>query len=419
MHVLQDMYDRVIKERLSPEKLGVEVLDTRFRELGIELTDAQRSILADRFSAGHDDVQTLSFEDEQVPDHLREEAQDESGHLTIDLGDCEHIIDDLCDQIIDEQSDAIPAIVDRMAPVILRSLRRSSRRMLRRQRKDRRGFERRLRRRWGRAIDTIEMMYVMACEAGSGFVNEELVNTENPSSHTWEVLIRSHSRACQITAEIVALLRGGFADGAHARWRCLHEVTVIALFIANRGDEVAERYLLHETIEAYKAARAYQENHERLGVEPLSDAEFADLKKARDDLVERYGTSYKRDYGWASGFLEGNPSNFAGIEACLDMQHMRPYYRMASHNVHANPKGVLFKLGAHPDEPLLFPAGASAFGLADPGQGTAISLMQATVALLSKEPNLDALVTCKMLQMLCDEAGEAFLVALDAQDEDR
>ena len=49
------------------------------------------------------------------------------------------------------------------------------------------------------------------------------------------VLWRLHARSCQITMEILALLKSGFADGAHARWRTLHEIAVTALFIKQQG----------------------------------------------------------------------------------------------------------------------------------------------------------------------------------------
>jgi hypothetical protein len=36
---------------------------------------------------------------------------------------------------------------------------------------------------------------------------------------------------------------------------------------------------------------------------------------------------------------------FKDIERAAGIDHLRAHYRMASHNVHANPKGVFFKLG--------------------------------------------------------------------------
>jgi len=88
---------------------------------------------------------------------------------------------------------------------------------------------------------------------------------------------------------------------------------------------------------------------------------------------------------------------------------MRPFYKMASHNVHANPKGVLFKLGLLPIEPEILLAGPSIIGLDEPGQGTAISILQATTALLAIEANIDRLVSCDILKRFSKETMNAFV----------
>ncbi len=74
----------------------------------------------------------------------------------------------------------------------------------------------------------------------------------------FDVVIRLHARACQIASEVLKLLKSGFADGAHARWRSLHEVAVVALFIHKHGNDVAEKYLLHDVVESYRAATQYR-----------------------------------------------------------------------------------------------------------------------------------------------------------------
>lgn len=82
---------------------------------------------------------------------------------------------------------------------------------------------------------------------------------------------------------------------------------------------------------------------------------------------------------------------------------------MASHNVHANPKAVFFKLGLCPRGQDILLAGPSNSGLAEPGHGTAVSLGQITVALLGIEPNIDRLVVCTLLMTLVQEIGEEFI----------
>ena len=90
---------------------------------------------------------------------------------------------------------------------------------------------------------------------------------------------------------------------------------------------------------------------------------------------------------------------------------------MASDNVHANSHGSYYRIGLsqslHDDGVIL--AGASNFGLVDPGHSTAISLNQVTSNLLLTELYLEIefslyhLVISNTLNKLGHEIGDAFL----------
>jgi hypothetical protein len=253
------------------------------------------------------------------------------------------------------------------------------------------------------------MFIEIALEVGSDFNQEFRAEASAENDLVFEVLTRLHARACQIASEILALLKSGHADGAHARWRSLHEIAVVSFFIKSAGNDVAERYLLHNAIESYKAAKLYQQYCARLGYEPISAEELKDIESTYQYLVGRFGPAYKEEYGWAASALCKDKPTFRDIEQEVGLDHLRPFYKMASHNVHANPKGVFFKLGLYPTSEEILLAGPSNAGLADPGHGTAISLGQITVALLITRPNIDRLVVCGILMKLTDEIGEEFL----------
>ena len=94
-------------------------------------------------------------------------------------------------------------------------------------------------------------------------------------------------------------------------------------------------------------------------------------------------------------------------EEKVNLDHLRPYYKLASHNVHANPKGIFFRLGILENIDDLLPAGPSDLGMTEPGHSMALSLGDITVQLLKFEHNIDTLVISKMLLELQDEVGEA------------
>ncbi len=183
----------------------------------------------------------------------------------------------------------------------------------------------------------------------------------------------------------------------------------MSIFIANGDEGLAERYTLHQTVESLRAAREYQTYCSRLGYDPMEPQEIHDLERQNSALVARFGAAFREPYGWASERLGGVDSpSLAGIERAVQVDHLRPFYRMASHNIHANPKGAFFKLGLLNETDLLL-AGPSNFGLADPGQATAISLAQVATSLLHLDTTLDGVVVLKIMMALSAEIGETFV----------
>ena len=304
----------------------------------------------------------------------------------------------------------IPDLADDIANLMLKRIKKDAPSGLKGHQRDRKGFEKRLNERWKYPLDLLDLAIALSVEAGTEFNRKFRNEAVGSGDAVFEALTRLHSRACQVSGEVLALLHAGFADGAHARWRSLHEMAVVASLIQKHGQELAERYLLHRKVQQYKLACAYQKFFDRLDIEPLPKETFDSLKAQHDDLVARFGEAFKSDYGWASLAIESSRPTMSDIEQHVQLGHMRPYYRMASDNVHPNSHGTSFRMGLHSsqqDEMLL--AGPSNLGLADPGHSTAISLSQITTTLLATEPVFDCVVTMKILNELTNEVGEAFL----------
>jgi hypothetical protein len=185
---------------------------------------------------------------------------------------------------------------------------------------------------------------------------------------------------------------------------------VVASLLSDYGEGIAEMYTLHNGIESYKAALQYQQHCETLGYEHLADDEMETLKSEYDQLRNRFGSDYCNPYGWAAHTLDKKNPRFSDLEKAAGLEHLRPFYKLASHNVHANPKEAFHKMGLFSWEADLLLAGPSFAGLADPGQSTAISLDQITVTLLtSAQPNIDRLVLCKILLDLQEKISAEFI----------
>jgi hypothetical protein len=95
----------------------------------------------------------------------------------------------------------------------------------------------------------------------------------------------------------------------------------------------------------------------------------------------------------------------------VDMDRLRPYYKLASGTVHAGPKGAFFKLGLLPQYSNAILAGPSNAGLSEAGRLSAWSLTMACMALMMVEPMLDGVMWGSVISELGALAGDAFLRA--------
>ena len=275
------------------------------------------------------------------------------------------------------------------------------------------GFISRLNQRWALPLELLELFIELATDAGANFntsFRREAVRTQDVA---FEVLTRLHARACQVASEVCVLLRHGFADGAHARWRSIHEIAIVSLMVRKHGNDLAERYLLHDTVQRYKLACAHQDYYERIGDDPVPAEDIERLKAERDELVDRFGSSFTGDYGWAAEAIGHSRPTIRDLEEHTGIDHMRPYYRMASDNVHANAHASLYRLGLGLDQlggdTIL--AGPSNMGLADPGHSTAISLGQVTISLIGAQQGMCSSIISSIIVKLQDRIGNEFLKA--------
>jgi hypothetical protein len=282
----------------------------------------------------------------------------------------------------------------------------------RRQKQEISEFRSRLYDRWRTGISKLHMLVTMSRELGDNINQDARQDTETSGSAIVDVLTRLHARSCQVAEEVIVLLETGFANGAMDRWRTMHEIAVTAAFISNHGNECAQRYADHQIVESYRGAQEYDAVHARLGYEPIPPEKMDEIRKEYERVIQKYCKVFGGQYGWAANYLPGVNATFKEIEKATKIDYLRGHYRMASHGVHANPKGIFFSMTSmFPTEVLL--AGPSNSGLADAGEGTALSLLMISATLLSLSPNFDHQVAIRMMGLLKDEIGTAFQKAHD------
>lgn len=229
---------------------------------------------------------------------------------------------------------------------------------------------------WSNAFVTSEAMYIMVLEAVdnySKFVNELDVQEREKSIQTYTALKYIHGRGLQQFLEIITLMENGFADGAYARWRSLYELTIIAYFISKYGEKVAHSYISSENSEdRYEWARAC--------------GEFKDKKYIRFNDIRR-----KSDF----------PSNL-----------WKNQYQLANEVLHPSSQGTFNRLGTV-DSKEVITIGRTDYGLATPGEHSAISLAQLTSVFLTVYSSGDSLLSAIMINKWVDVVRESYFKTHD------
>lgn len=381
-----------------PKQFLNSKIERKLQEVGIEPTPARVDRVADAILAGEENF-TL---DDEMPD------------LDVTIAFSDDDITELTESIEEFCSTQLPEVIANSATEIaldiFKTLKRDWPAQKTWQDGERAPFEINLDFRWGGAFDFYRMLLTAAREKGEDYHNKFQRSHAKRNRHKREALSRLHARACRVAEEILVLLKAGYADGAMARWRTLYEITTVATLISEHDDELAERYLLHEIVEAKRALDAYEKSYSDLGYRPPSKSEAANTRRTFDAAKDRFGKSYCEPYGWAAHHLKTNGKWFSDLEKAAQHSHMRAHYKFASQNVHAGTKGIMNQLGLTDSQAMVL-SGPSNAGLEEPGQNAAISLAQITVLLFGTSWKFDDIVMIKVFVELQNKTVEAFIKA--------
>lgn len=313
------------------------------------------------------------------------------------------------DQFLDNLPEVIDDVASASAKQILRTMQRDWPDQLLWEENQMDRLSGRLNEKWGEGLNYLRMLATSCAEMGEES-HQRLSKSRAKKNRTLRgTLIRIHARSCQVLREILVLLESGYADGAMARWRTLCELGVVATILVDGGEDLAQRYLDHDAFEAKRALDEYDQCHEALGYRPVTKRERLQTERGHVSLLEKYGKSIDQPNGWAADHLGLKRVTFRDLEDAAQKSFMRSYHKMASYNVHADIRGLVHQLGSFDDVPTIL-AGPSAYGLVEPGQNAAITIVQIT-GLLEHEraSKLDTMIRLKILLLLRGKAINAFV----------
>ncbi|WP_247256127.1 DUF5677 domain-containing protein [Pseudomonas moorei] len=276
------------------------------------------------------------------------------------------------------------------------------------------GFRKRLLETWKQPIERLDTLTYMCTEIVAG-IRTRLTQDDKKPTAKLNIATRLHSRAIQVSREISHLLHGGFADGAFARWRTLHETTVILKFIAEGDEDLARRFTDFQSVTRLIKATRYNKNNE-LEFEPISDFQLEQFEQKQRAILDKYEENFANKFGWAlkalnKGCKPNAKADYIDIEKFVGLGFLRNHYSFANQYIHAGVDSIGYKLGTSMSNIDLLLTGPSNEGLLEPIQCTSLSLIHATVALISAFPDDEGLLQIPVFWLWHDalklEASEA------------
>lgn len=271
--------------------------------------------------------------------------------------------------------------------------------------------------RWELGFQKLEMLHQISIEAGMEFQKYFLTIPEYVNDPLLGVLMRQHANACRIAGEIILLLRGGYADGALARWRTLFEILVTCLVLHKHGNDAANDYILHGTKEAIKGMEEYQKTAQEMNREFYSEDEISKILQLKDQLDQ------EKSYHWAQKY-----TGYGKLEKLREYVGLGKWshdYMWASRNVHAYYSEMLSLQAMSEAKQDCLLAGQSNSGMVEPASMTAITLMQITTTFITshinEENNLDytnSTLFMMIMQQYADAVGKSFLECSKIDNED-
>jgi hypothetical protein len=266
---------------------------------------------------------------------------------------------------------------------VYRTLMESAPKMLLERRKDGLGFERRNIRRWRKAFDLIETIWVSCEELGRAFNEHYRPEAVEEQDYVFEAMTHLHAKALLVTSEIICLLKGGFADGALTRWRTLYEVNVVAALMVQEGQELALRYLAHSRVQAWNDVK---DDALEVG-ESEEDRDY--LRGQAEYAIARFGTELNKRNGWACGITGNKSPTFDNLIELSGRSDGRSLYKHASLHIHSNHRGLDELLGVCESEKSVLLVGQSNSGMVMPLTMAVYSIVETTTMFILTKPNLD------------------------------
>lgn len=236
METFQTLFEETVKDQFAFPKALTKIAAKKLKECGVTLSEAQEAQLLRHFETGHYDNFDINLTDEQ-----EKQLERHFGGSPCTLSLSKEDADIYMRSVLEKIDESFPDLVSAIGAQLLTAFKEEAPTALKQRAVDEKRYNKLIQKHWGKPLQSLEMLLSICLEAGSDFNSKYRPQAVEENDYVFEALTRIHARGCQVGFETLTLLKYGFAEGAYARWRTLHELAVIANFIKDRGNEVAER----------------------------------------------------------------------------------------------------------------------------------------------------------------------------------
>jgi hypothetical protein len=261
----------------------------------------------------------------------------------------QNLVDDLTESITDVLQDvsraisqAVPEALAKAADVVTDHMSESALEHASYLRKAHADRAEAVQRMWGVALDQLDFLRNIVLEWSCEAL--ELRSGPYANPNTAFALDRLVARTYEVVGEIITLARSGYADGALARWRSLHEICVIAMFLAKQSDRCARMYLSHHQVEELRLLEMDRASGTANTYDTHSDRYISHLRRQKLAMVNTFGTAFSSDYGWASIELGRGKTTFRELENHVGLEILRRGYQRANSTVHGGALATLTRI---------------------------------------------------------------------------
>jgi hypothetical protein len=343
---IQSLIDQHISEVMSPTSIISMAVNKIIEDRGLIVREEQVCVLVSGIlSATSRQDSDLQINLDPPCDFGETEGEMRAVIQGI-VDDLESVIHDLSDKFSDSIEEVIPKVLDEISEVISNSISEDATEHVRYMREVQSSRAETIENVWGEAIEQLDIMRGMVLEWNNIAMNLHYGPYKEPN--TAFALCKLVERGYELVGEIVTLIRAGYADGALARWRSLHEVCVIAMFLAKRSDNCAHMYMSHHLVDELRLL----DTDNSFGVILANGVDrglyVRDLKRRVEAMARKVGEDFLKDYGWASIELGVKKVTFRDLENYVGLDVLRRGYRQANGAVHGGALAALTRVSLGP-----------------------------------------------------------------------